>query len=72
MADGIFNNSFPSEHTATAFAGAEILYKEYKDKSVWHGVGGYVVATGTGLFCIYNNRHWITYCGWSSYWYTHR
>ncbi|MDR1553921.1 MAG: hypothetical protein LBS69_10760 [Prevotellaceae bacterium] len=27
--------SFPSGHTATAFAGAHILYKKYKDVSPW-------------------------------------
>jgi hypothetical protein len=54
------DNSFPSGHTATAFAGAEFLWQEYKDKSVWYGIAGYTVATGTGLFRIYNNRHWLT------------
>ncbi|ALM48015.1 PA-phosphatase [Flavobacterium psychrophilum] len=58
--DGSSKNSFPSGHTATAFAGAEFLWQEYKDKSVWYGIAGYAVATGTGLFRIYNNRHWIT------------
>ena len=58
--DGSSNNSFPSGHTATAFAGAEFLYQEYKDKSIWYGVAGYAVATGTGLFRIYNNKHWLT------------
>jgi hypothetical protein len=58
--DGSGNNSFPSGHTATAFAGAEFLWQEYKDKSIWYGISGYVVATGTGLFRIYNDRHWLT------------
>lgn len=58
--DGSSNNSFPSGHTATAFAGAEFLWHEYKDKSIWYGIAGYAVATGTGLFRIYNNRHWLT------------
>lgn len=58
--DGSNNNSFPSGHTATAFAGAEFLWQEYKDKSIWYGIAGYAVATGTGLFRIYNNRHWLT------------
>ncbi len=53
-------NSFPSGHTATAFMGAEFLYQEYKDVSIWYGISGYLVATGTGLFRIYNNRHWLT------------
>jgi membrane-associated phospholipid phosphatase len=58
--DGTSNNSFPSGHTATAFMGAEFLYQEYKDVSVWYGVSGYVVAAATGAFRVYNNRHWVT------------
>lgn len=58
--DGTSKNSFPSGHTATAFAGAELMYQEYKDQSVWYGVAGYAVATGTGIFRMYNNRHWLT------------
>ncbi|MDG1811409.1 MAG: phosphatase PAP2 family protein [Polaribacter sp.] len=58
--DGSSKNSFPSGHTATAFMGAEFLYQEYKDVSIWYGVAGYVVATGTGMFRMYNNRHWLT------------
>ncbi|MGQ2985460.1 phosphatase PAP2 family protein [Flavobacterium sp.] len=58
--DGSANNSFPSGHTATAFAGAEFLWQEYKDESVWYGIAGYAVATGTGLFRMYNNKHWLT------------
>ncbi|MFP5438433.1 MAG: phosphatase PAP2 family protein [Bacteroidia bacterium] len=58
--DGSSKNSFPSGHTATAFAGATFLWEEYKDKSIWIGIAGYAVATGTGVFRIYNNRHWLT------------
>lgn len=58
--DGTSNDSFPSGHTAIAFAGAEFLYQEYKDKSVWYGVAGYAIAAGTGIFRMYNNRHWLT------------
>lgn len=58
--DGSSNNSFPSGHTATAFMGAEFLYQEYKDVSVWYGVSGYLLAAGTGFFRMYNNRHWLT------------
>jgi len=58
--DGTSNNSFPSGHTATAFAGAEFMRQEYQDESIWYGVAGYAVATGTGLFRMYNNRHWLT------------
>ncbi|WP_298221528.1 phosphatase PAP2 family protein [Flavobacterium sp.] len=58
--DGSANNSFPSGHTATAFSGAEFLWQEYKDVSVWYGISGYLVATGTGFFRIYNGRHWLS------------
>ncbi len=58
--DGSSFNSFPSGHTATAFMGAEFLYQEYKDVSIWYGITGYAVATGTGFFRMYNNRHWLT------------
>lgn len=52
-------NSFPSGHTAVAFMGAEFLWQEYKDVSIWYGIAGYAVATGTGVFRMYNNKHWF-------------
>lgn len=58
--DGSTRNSFPSGHTATAFAGAEILRREYWHVSPWIGVAGYAVAAGTGFLRMYNNRHWLT------------
>lgn len=54
------NNSFPSGHTATAFAGAEFLRQEYKGVSKLYGIGGYIIATTTGLLRMYNNRHWLS------------
>lgn len=58
--DGSNNRSFPSGHTANAFLGAEFLYQEYKDVSVWYGITGYAVATGTGLLRMTNDKHWLT------------
>jgi membrane-associated phospholipid phosphatase len=58
--DGTSFNSFPSGHTATAFLGAEFLWQEYKDVSVWYGITGYAVAAGTGYFRMYNGRHWLS------------
>lgn len=58
--DETSNNSFPSGHTATAFMGAEVLYQEYKDVSIWYGISGYLVAAGTGFFRMYNDRHWFS------------
>ncbi len=58
--DGSSTNSFPSGHTATAFMGAEFLFQEYKEISIWYGISGYLVATGTGYFRMQNNRHWLS------------
>jgi len=58
--DGSNKLSFPSGSTAIAFMGAEFLYQEYKDVSIWYGISGYLVATGTGFLRIHNNKHWFT------------
>ncbi|MGN8036861.1 phosphatase PAP2 family protein [Chitinophaga sp. 22321] len=52
--------SFPSGHTATAFAAAEFMRQEYKDVSPWYGVAGYLAATTTGALRMYNNKHWLS------------
>ena len=57
--EGFGTNAFPSGHTATAFNGAEFLYKEYKDVSPWYGIAGYAAATTTGILRMYNNKHWF-------------
>ncbi|CAM3659142.1 phosphatase PAP2 family protein [Elizabethkingia occulta] len=57
--DGSNNQSFPSGHTALAFASAEFLRREYWDVSPWIGIAGYAVATGTGVLRMYNNKHWL-------------
>lgn len=58
--DGIDRGSFPSGHTASAFAGAHILFREYKDTSLWIGIAGYATATLTGTFRITNKKHWLS------------
>lgn len=57
--DGSNRLSFPSGHTSTSFASAEFLRREYKDISPWYGIGGYAVATATGILRLFNNRHWL-------------
>ena len=58
--DGTDNHSFPSAHTAIAFAGATIMTKEYWHVSPWIGVGAYTVATVTAADRVRRNRHrWI-------------
>ena len=58
--NGKSDDSFPSMHTAIAFMGAEFLFQEMKDQSVWYGVAGYGIAAGTGFLRIYNNKHWLS------------
>jgi hypothetical protein len=57
--DGSDHYSFPSGHTAAAFATAEFLRQEYKDVSPWYGVAGYAMAATTGYLRMYNNKHWV-------------
>ena len=59
--DGTSHNAWPSGHTATSFAGATILHKEYGlTRSPWYSVAGYGVATATAILRILNNRHWVS------------
>lgn len=57
--DGSDYMSFPSGHTATAFAAAEFMRREYKDVSIWYGVAGYAMATATGYLRMSNDKHWF-------------
>lgn len=52
--------SFPSGHTAEAFAAATFMAKEYGDQSIWYPIGAYTVATGIGAMRVLNNRHWAS------------
>ena len=58
--DGSAYNSFPSGHTTEAFASAELLRIEYKDRSPWLGIVGYSIAAATGYLRMYNNKHWFS------------
>ena len=58
--DGSNHHSFPSGHTATAFTGAHILFKEYRDVSPWIGIAGYATATTVGAMRILNRKHWLS------------
>jgi hypothetical protein len=57
--DGSASSSFPSGHTAEAFASAEFLRQEYKGNSPWYGMAGYAIAAATGYMRMYNNKHWL-------------
>ena len=58
--DGSADNSFPSGHTAQAFAAATFLHKEFGKTSPWISVAGYLVAGTVGALRLLNNRHWVT------------
>jgi hypothetical protein len=51
--------SFPSGHTAQAFAAATFMAREYGHKNIWYSIGAYTVATGVGAMRVMNNRHWM-------------
>lgn len=53
-------NSFPSGHTAQAFAAATFMSKEYGSQSIWYSVGAYTMATCVGAMRILNDRHWVS------------
>ena len=52
--------SFPSGHTATSFMMAAMLHEEYGWRSPWFSLGGYAVASATGMSRIINDRHWTS------------
>ncbi len=58
--DGSDFRSFPSSHTAAAFATAEFLHQEYKDVSILYSIAGYTAAIATGALRVYNNKHWFS------------
>ncbi|MBC7885413.1 MAG: phosphatase PAP2 family protein, partial [Saprospiraceae bacterium] len=53
-------NSFPSGHTSNAFVGAEFFWQEYKHRSKWLAMTGYIGAAATGFLRIHNNKHWLS------------
>ncbi len=58
--DGSDSYSFPSGHTALAFTGAGLLDREFGGVSPWIPIGGYAMATTTGVFRMVNDKHWVS------------
>lgn len=52
--------SFPSGHTAQAFAAATFLNEEYKDRYKWMPYVSYGIATTVGVLRMANNKHYIS------------
>ncbi len=53
-------NSFPSGHTAQAFAAASFLSLEYQSRFHWIPYVSYGLASGVGLLRMANNRHYVS------------
>ncbi len=51
--------SFPSGHTALAFASAQFMYREYKDTNFLLSISGYSFAVFTGVYRMLNDKHWF-------------
>jgi hypothetical protein len=58
--DGSSYTSFPSGHTAQAFAAATFLSEEYKDRFHWMPYAAYGLASAVGGLRMANNRHYIS------------
>lgn len=58
--DGSSYNSFPSGHTAQAFAAATFLSEEYGRRYKWIPYAAYGTATSVGSLRMANNRHYIS------------
>lgn len=58
--DGSAYNSFPSGHTATAFAAAEFLHQEFKNSSHLLSYSGYLAASATGTLRMFNDKHYLS------------
>lgn len=54
------DSSFPSGHTAQAFAAATILHREFGTDHPWISVLGYTAAGGVGILRVLNSKHWIS------------
>ncbi|MDR0864324.1 MAG: phosphatase PAP2 family protein [Candidatus Symbiothrix sp.] len=52
--------SFPSGHTAAAFVGAHVIYKEFKDSNTLIAFSGYGMAGVVAASRIIHNRHWVS------------
>lgn len=58
--DGSAFTSFPSGHTAQAFAAATFLVEEYKHRFSWMPYAAYGLASSVGALRMANNRHYIS------------
>lgn len=53
-------NSFPSGHTAQAFASATLFSDYFAQDNPWLKAAAYLTATSVGALRVMNNRHWVS------------
>jgi hypothetical protein len=53
-------NSYPSGHTAVAFVGAHIIYKEFKDTNPWIAYSGYAMGAVVAGARVTHDKHWVS------------
>jgi membrane-associated phospholipid phosphatase len=53
------NHSFPSGHTAVAFIGAHVIYKEFKDSNPWIAYSGYAMGLVVAGARVTHDKHWV-------------
>jgi membrane-associated phospholipid phosphatase len=53
------NNSFPSGHTASAFVGSHMIYKEFKDSNSWIAYAGYAMGVFVAGSRVVHDKHWV-------------
>lgn len=53
-------HAFPSGHTSFAFTNAAVLFQEFHDTAPLFAYSGYVFATTTGVYRMFNNKHWLS------------
>jgi membrane-associated phospholipid phosphatase len=53
------SNSFPSGHTAVAFVGAHVIYKEFKDSNPWIAYSGYAMGLIVAGSRVTHDKHWV-------------
>lgn len=42
-----------------AFSSAHFMFREYNETNFWLGISGYPIAAMTGIYRIFNDKHWV-------------
>lgn len=54
------SHTFPSGHTAYAFASAGVMYQSFKDDNLLLAYSGYVPAVVVGAYRMIKDKHWVS------------